>query len=293
MKKLFSIFVLTLFSSIIFLFAEKPIVRDIQTEAGKGNKINIFWTLPENPEKKISSFFIYRDTRQIASYAQIKNLKPIAQINSDFSGYTDTVKDYNDYFYCVLALTEGSTAPYDLILLSFNSTVKGVHISVNTQQKEPQKKETEKLYYEGMLRETPLPYIDIVENSIQGEPTVSEDAAFAAQTLTNKSKKKKPILKTYIFEEDLISPDGGDDYLLFEILKQYFVQKKYDDAIIQLNKLAGTNIKDSTRNRVYFYIGECEYLTGEYEKAVKSFVKVQDIYPTLARKWINSSLDRI
>ena len=291
MKKAFSIIGLLFFSFI--LFAEKPIVRDIQAEAGKGNKINIFWTLPENPEKEISSFFIYRDTRQIASYAQIKNISPIAQIDSNFSGYTDLVKDYNDYFYCVLAVTKDSSVPYDLILLSFNSTVKGVHISMNTQQKEPQKQEKEKLYYEGTLRETPLPFIDIVENSLQPEPTVSEEAAFAAQTLTNKTKKREPILKPYIFEEDLISPDGGDDYLLFEILKQYFVHKNYDEAIIQLNKLAGTNIKDSTRSRVYFYIGECEYLTGEYEKAVKSFVKVQDIYPTLARKWINSSLDRI
>lgn len=291
MKKAFSILGLLFFSSI--LFAEKPIVRDIQAEAGKGNKINIFWTLPENPEKEISSFFIYRDTRQIASYAQIKNISPIAQIDSNFSGYTDLVKDYNDYFYCVLAVTKDSSVPYDLILLSFNSTVKGVHISMNTQQKEPQKQEKEKLYYEGTLRETPLPFIDIVENSLQPKPTVSEEAAFAAQTLTNKTKKREPVLKPYIFEEDLISPDGGDDYLLFEILKQYFVHKNYDEAIVQLNKLAGTNIKDSTRSRVYFYIGECEYLTGEYEKAVKSFVKVQDIYPTLARKWINSSLDRI
>ena len=291
MKKTFSILGLLFFSSI--LFAEKPIVRDIQAEAGKGNKINIFWTLPENPEKEISSFLIYRDTRQIASYAQIKNISPIAQIDSNFSGYTDLVKDYNDYFYCVLAVTKDSSVPYDLILLSFNSTVKGVHISMNTQQKEPQKQEKEKLYYEGTLRETPLPFIDIVENSLQPEPTVSEEAAFAAQTLTNKTKKREPVLKPYIFEEDLISPDGGDDYLLFEILKQYFVHKNYDEAIVQLNKLAGTNIKDSTRSRVYFYIGECEYLTGEYEKAVKSFVKVQDIYATVARKWINSSLDRI
>lgn len=291
MKKAFSIIGLLFFSFI--LFAEKPIVRDIQAEAGKGNKINIFWTLPENPEKEISSFLIYRDTRQIASYAQIKNISPIAQIDSNFSGYTDLVKDYNDYFYCVLAVTKDSSVPYDLILLSFNSTVKGVHISMNTQQKEPQKQEKEKLYYEGTLRETPLPFIDIVENSLQPKPTVSEEAAFAAQTLTNKNKKREPVLKPYIFEEDLISPDGGDDYLLFEILKQYFVHKNYDEAIVQLNKLAGTNIKDSTRSRVYFYIGECEYLTGEYEKAVKSFVKVQDIYPTLARKWINSSLDRI
>ena len=291
MKKAFSIISLLFFSFI--LFAEKPIVRDIQTEAGKGNKINIYWTLPENPEKEISSFLIYRDTRQIASFSQIKNLEPIAQISSNFSGYTDSVKDFIDYFYCVLAITKDSTSPYDLILLSFNSTVKGAHIAVNSQQKEPQKKETEKLYYEGTLRETPLPYIDIVENSIQPTPTVSEEAAFTAQTLTNKSKKKEPILKPYIFEEDLISPDGGDDYLLFEILKQYFVQKHYEEAIVQLNKLAGTNIKETTRNRIYFYIGECEYLTGEYENAVKSFVKVQDAYPILSRKWINSSLDRI
>ena len=82
MKKSFSIFILLFFSSIL-LFAEKPIVRDIQTEAGKGNKINIFWTLPENPEKEISSLLIYRDTRQIASFAQIKNVKPIAQIKPD------------------------------------------------------------------------------------------------------------------------------------------------------------------------------------------------------------------
>ena len=291
MKKAFSIISLLFFSFI--LFAEKPIVRDIQAEAGKGNKINIYWTLPENPEKEISSFLIYRDTRQIASFSQIKNLEPIAQISSNFSGYTDSVKDFIDYFYCVLAITKDSTSPYDLILLSFNSTVKGAHIAVNSQQKEPQKKETEKLYYEGTLRETPLPYIDIVENSIQPNPTVSEEAAFAAQTLTNKSKKKEPILKPYIFEEDLISPDGGDDYLLFEILKQYFVQKHYEESIVQLNKLAGTNIKETTRNRIYFYIGECEYLTGEYENAVKSFVKVQDAYPILSRKWINSSLDRI
>ena len=291
MKKAFSIISLLFFSFI--LFAEKPIVRDIQAEAGKGNKINIYWTLPENPEKEISSFLIYRDTRQIASFSQIKNLEPIAQISSNFSGYTDSVKDFIDYFYCVLAITKDSTSPDDLILLSFNSTVKGAHIAVNSQQKEPQKKETEKLYYEGTLRETPLPYIDIVENSIQPTPTVSEEAAFAAQTLTNKSKKKEPILKPYIFEEDLISPDGGDDYLLFEILKQDFVQKHYEEAIVQLNKLAGTNIKETTRNRIYFYIGECEYLTGEYENAVKSFVKVQDAYPILSRKWINSSLDRI
>ena len=107
------------------------------------------------------------------------------------------------------------------------------------------------------------------------------------------SKQKKPLLKQHIFEEDLISPDSGDDYFLFEILKTTFVKKKYKEAIVQLNKLAGTNINDATRNRAYFYIGEAEYLLGNYENAVKIFVKIQDTYPVLAKKWLDSALDRI
>lgn len=290
MKKLFCI-VIAIFT-LSFLFAENLIVHNIQAEAGKGYKINIFWSLPKQSEKEISGFLIYRDTRPIASFSQIKNTKPIAQVSADYTGYTDTVSDFYDYFYCVITLTKDSQTPYDLILLSFNSTVKGVHVAVDTEKKEVQKTETEKLYYDGSLRETPLPYIDI-ENNLQLQPTISDETATLTKTLVSEKKEKPPLLKPHIFEEDLISPDGGDDYLLFEILKQYFVQQKYEEAIIQLSKLAGTNIKNSTRNRVYFYIGESEYMLGEYQKAIKSFIKVQNIFPTLTKKWINSALDRI
>ena len=290
MKKLFCI--LTVLFVSVFLFAEQPIVHNIRSEAGKGYKINIFWTVPDNPEKEITGFLVYRDTRHIASYSQIKNITPIATLTADYTGYTDTVSDFNDYFYCVITLTEETKTPYDLILLSYNSTVKGVHLAINTKQSEPVKEEKEKLYYEGTSRETPLPFIDM-QNDLIVQPTISDETASITESLITKKGQKQPLLKPYIFEEDLISPDGGDDYLLFDILKQYFVQKNYKETITQLHKLAGTNIKDTTRNRVYFYIGEAEYLMGEYENAVKSFVKVQNVYPTLAKKWINSALDRI
>lgn len=97
----------------------------------------------------------------------------------------------------------------------------------------------------------------------------------------------------YIFEEDLISPDGGDDYLLFEILKTTFVQKKYHQAITQIKRLTGTNISNSTRDRAYFYMGEANYFLGNYDEAVKCFVKVQQAYPNLTKKWVDSALDRI
>lgn len=287
MKKLVCILfcVLLTFS----LFAERPIVQNIQAQPGKSTKINISWTLPKNPDKPISSFLVYRSTQQINSYNMIKELSPIAKISSEATGYTDSVPDFKDYFYAVIAVTE---KPYDLVLLSFNSTVTGTHVAIRTEASEPDRIELEKLYPDGTLRETPLPYIDIIDTLNKSE-TISDETVDYTNSLITKTKKKTPLLKQYIFEEDLISPDSGDDYFLFEILKTTFVKKKYNEAITQLNKLLGTNISESTRNRAYFYLGESEYLLGHYENAVRIFVQIENAYPILVKKWLDSALDRI
>ena len=41
----------------------------------------------------------------------------MAEVKAEFTGYTDTVSDFKDYFYAVIAVTD---KPYDLVLLSFN-----------------------------------------------------------------------------------------------------------------------------------------------------------------------------
>ena len=130
---------------------------------------------------------------------------------------------------------------------------------------------------------------------INAEPLVSDNTANQAETLVAgiNASGKKAKLTPHLFEEDLVSPDGGDDYLLFQILKNYFVAKKYRETVDKLSQLIGTNISDSTRNRACFYLGEAYYLQGNYEEAVRSFVKVQAAYPTLAKKWLDSSLDRL
>ena len=95
MKRFFSIALLLIFSTLAF--AEKPIVRDIQAVGAKGTKINIFWTLPQNPDEPITKLLLYRDTKPISSYEIIETLDPIAQIDPEFTGYTDSVKDYQSY----------------------------------------------------------------------------------------------------------------------------------------------------------------------------------------------------
>lgn len=287
MKKLSTVF-LTLFCT-FSLFAQKPIIQDIQAKAGKGSKINITWTIPQDSDEQITELLLYRSTKQITNYSQIEALNPVATLSAEITGYTDTVSDFNDYYYAIICVTD---KPYNVILISFNSTITGAHVLTKVKTTEPEKTEYEKFYPEGTMRETPLPYIDLFDGIDKKEKATGEMASSANSVITAKSQKQA-LLTQYIFEEDLVSPDGGDDYLLFEILKTSFVTRKYSDAISQLTKLTGTNISETTRNRAYFYLGEAQYLSGKYEDAVRTFVKIEQAYPTLVKKWLDSALDRI
>lgn len=286
MKK--SVCLLLSFISAAFLFAEKPIVQDIQAVAGKGTRINISWTLPKKPDSKITQLYVYRSEEQITSYNQIEMMTPIAILTPDSTSYGDNAPDFKDYYYAVIAISDN---PYRVILRSFNSTVSGTHVITKVKKADTKKAEEEKLYPSGTLRETPLPYVDLVEG-IGKKESASEKIAMKTSTLIDQ-ELTETNLSQYIFEEDMISPDAGDDYLLFDILKNYFVRRKYPEAIAQLNKLIGTNITETTRNRAYFYLGEAQYLSGDYEGAVKTFVKIQQIYPPLAKKWLDAALDKI
>lgn len=287
MKKIVcSIFV---FLSAFFIFAEKPIVKDIQVVAGKGTKINIFWTLPENSDQKISELYLYRSTKQITSYSQIEKTKPVAKLTADYTGYTDSVKDYNTYYYAVISVTD---TPCTLVLLSMNSTVSGTAITIPKDKTTHKQTEYDKYYPDGTLRETPLPYLDLIED-LKTEPLVSNKAASDAATLYTENKKNAPLLKPYLFQEDLVSPDAGSEYLLFEILKEDFVQKKYHSAITRLEQLIGTNIPDNVKNRAVFYLGESLYFSDDFEKSVRVFVTIRNIYPSLTKQWIDSALSRL
>lgn len=288
MKKAVSLFLL--FFCTLTVFAEKPVVRDIKTQTGTSTKIFITWTNPINPDTKITELRLYRNTKQISSYSQIATSELIAKLTPDKTNYTDTVSDFRDYYYAIISYTD---KPYDVILISFNSTANGVHITPES-PKEPEKKEYDTYYPEGTMRKMPLPYLSIDSESFDDdESSISQRAVSSAEMLTKSKSKKGTLLQMYLFEEDLVSPDAGDDYLLFEILKNYFVQKKYSEAIKQLDKLIGTNISESTRNRAIFYLGESYYLLGNYEQAVRTFVKVEQVFPNLVKEWLDSSLDRI
>ena len=294
-KNILKIFVFLLFSSLIFADSKnavnsRPIVQNIRAVAASSSKINVTWTLPQNPEPKITKILVYRSKIPVTSFDQIKNETPAATLLADTTGWTDNLTDYSDYFYAVIAYTD---EPYDLILVSINSTVAGVHINYAQNQNDETVVEEEKKYEDGISRELPLPFLDLSEGKESGQNYFSETTLQKVRELGVSGKKNIKKLDAYYFEEDLISPDSGDDYLLFDILKNHFIQKKYDTAASQLERLISANIADSTKNRAYFYLGESYYLSGKYKGAIKYFVQVEDVYPSLSKKWLDSSLDLI
>ncbi|MCQ2573415.1 MAG: hypothetical protein MJ182_05935 [Treponema sp.] len=282
---IFSLFCLTAFAF------DRPVVTNIYAEYSNGARITLMWTNPVNPEKPVTKYIIYRDTKPFTTFDDVNNATYVAHIPGTETGYTDTVKDLNDYFYAVLSFTDEC---YTVILPAMNATVKGVHVEgkkKNTTQS--QKKETKSKYSEGTLRETPLPFLDLIEGLTESENTISSEAVKKASNLGLKSRKEKKTLEPYFFEEDMVSPERGDAYYLFQILTTAFVPGEYEESIVRLRKLTGTNITKEVERRSYFYLGESYYFTGDYENAVRAFVRIQEYFPEETKKWIESSLDHL
>ncbi len=269
--------------------ADNPIVQDIKAEVANASFISISWKLPSSSES-ITKFWLYRSSQPMTRTSDLQGAVKIAELDHRLSGWTDTLPDYNEYYYAVIAVTD---KPYNIILPSINATATGISMPVPVEKPAEKIQKPEKLYESGTKRETPLPYLDVgtevKDTSLKEE--LSKHTIESVKELTYFSDKKQDVMRPYFFEEDLISPDSGDDFLLFSILKDYFIQRDYKNSIIQLKKLIGTNITDAVQNRAYFYLGEAQFFSGEYEESVKTFVKISQIYPQQTKKWIDTALD--
>ncbi|MBP5157266.1 MAG: tetratricopeptide repeat protein, partial [Treponema sp.] len=119
----------------------------------------------------------------------------------------------------------------------------------------------------------------------------SEQSAAALLSSPKPSRKKPAPLFRHIFSEDQTVPAGGDDYLLYEILQKSWMKYSYMEAKAALSTFLAQHRDEGTTNRALFYLAEAEYFTGNYDGALKLFLTVQDCFPQLAGKWIDSCID--
>ncbi|MCR5219132.1 hypothetical protein [Treponema sp.] len=317
MKKIILAFtILFALSNSLFAQSQRPIVSGINTSASS-KKIVVSWKLPEKTEgSHITSLLIYRRNRPFNSTKDLDNLKPLAKLSSQAETFADTPEDYSEYFYAVISVTgEGSWTgsdlyydeeldakpeekdgkPFYIILPGVNTTSEGTKLkrySKKEAQPTVQENTRKNEYKDGQLREQPLPYIDVLNSQTEKESTISKDSENAALSLLGKnSSSAKKTLDMYIFEDDLISPSGGDDYLLFEVLRKSFIKEDFKLAESELKKFLAQNRSENASNRANFYLGESYYFTGKYASALSCFLLVEDEYPVLANRWIESTLN--
>lgn len=295
MKKIFKFlisFVFFALSEAVFFAADRPIVTEINAYGNQGSFITVSWKLPKNPEPRVTKLFVYKSSVPISNFTEISNATPAAELDSRQTGWLDKVSDYNDYYYAVICQTENSL--FDIILPSINATMNGTHLQIKSSKttKEQTESAREKLVPAGTMRETPLPYLDLTEGESRKQIKMSSKAKSKAKSLGGSNYKKNlTILEPHFFEQDLVSPDGGDEYLLFDILKDSMIQRDYKKAEAQLNQLLGTNRSKDVTDRAIFYLGECYYFQEKYDLAVKQFSIVYTSFPGIAKKWIANSLD--
>ena len=101
----------------------------------------------------------------------------------------------------------------------------------------------------------------------------------------------KKELEPYIFEDDVMSPTGGDEYLLFEVLRTSFIIKDYEKAKHDLETFLSQNRTQETSDRATFYLGEAYYYCANYPQALECFLSLSETYTSLSRKWIESTLN--
>ena len=103
-------------------------------------------------------------------------------------------------------------------------------------------------------------------------------------------RRTAPLFR-HIFSEDQVLPPGGDDYLLYAILQETWLPYRYREAKAELTAFLAQRRDKGPTERATFYLAEAEYFTGNSMEALNLFVSVQDCFPELAGKWIDSCLD--
>lgn len=295
---IFTFYALLIFTAFPLSAASRPLVTNIKSEIGSNGTIVLSWTMPNfddgvDEDSKIDEVLVFRSTHPITSFDEIKSIAPKAAINLR-SSWVDKSPPKGECFYAVILVSGGKRFP--LIIPSVNATVTGIKAVKKTRRHNIPPVEDDGI---SSRRNIPLP-----SAAIQKKDMGSEVQDSSIELSLQGKRIEENTLSPYIFSEDLVEPESGEEVFLFDILKTAFIKRKYTDAAASLSRLLRTNMTRSVTTRCTFYLGECYYFIGEYNKAIEQFLNARDYslddalspspplesVPLLSGVWIDSSL---
>ena len=297
-----AVFVLQFFSQNLnaqSVFQAKPVVYSIPAKKTAINKIQLTWSLPEN--FSAASIAVFRSSAQIIENSEILSMKPAAEIPAKSTSYTDTLKFFGEYYYALIARDKSGNL-FDIVIPSANATISAVTLENPTKDEFAEKTQAgqtgkigqpEEKYQPSFLRNLPLPYLNLISDIGRKPTEFGEKTKNAGKELSGKFFEQKPKLREpYIFEEDLVCAPGGDDYYLFQSLKNYFIKKDYRASVTDLKNFLSVSREPYTAARASFYLAESQYYCRNYKSALQIFLFLEDVFPSLSKLWADSSLDQ-
>lgn len=289
----------------------RPLVTNITAEIGSLGSIVLSWTMPaaddtggaDGTQGAIDEILVFSSPVPITSFEQIEAVSPKASLppvagykdggvspaaggggvspaaregeaqstQRQISSWVDKTPLKGDGFYAVVLVCDGKRFP--LIVPSVNATVTGIQAAKKARKAKAAPAPAEEGYTAiNGVRPIPLP------SAKKPKKDMTDEAYTKAQSLTLQGKTAETggVLFPYVFKEDIMAPQSGDEVFLFDILKSTFIKEKYTACAAELIRLLRTNMSSDVTMRSMFYLGECYYFTRQYGNAVTQFLKVKD-----------------
>jgi len=151
---------------------------------------------------------------------------------------------------------------------------------------------------ESSLRPIPLPVLTlrntVPESYFMTEIPEQVPLSAASENILRDTKmpSKAPLKlkRPRVFSVDLVAPTGGEESALFQIITEYFVTFKWEEARISLQHYLSMPRSKDIEARARFYLGQTLYYTGNYRESLMEFMSIRSLYLAEANKWIDAVL---
>lgn len=271
------------------------------------------------------TYKIYRSNQPVVSHADLSAVECTTEISSNALPYQDEPVGDGKYWYAITVKTENEEhvkiVPYQ------NATVGSVDFSpfphtVEELDIAPESERNIRIHF------TPLypdyTYLLYVHNEafvdtaglepvkdVKGNNTIhlrieyGRPYFFLITTMNRLGVENTDIVSgkntnksAFILEKKTTKPSSQGPSLqqrIEQTLQFSFYRGNYSKALQAFQSLLPEELTSSERGTVHFYIGQCFYYLGEYEKAIKNFIlsKESDAYKSSAAVWMERCIERI
>ncbi len=257
--------------------------------------------------------YILRSTVQIIDDATARGAARVAKVPASESGYVDIPPRFNtDYFYAVVPAPAVESVDAVLeIVPGQNATVFPVQVTPSESSAEARARGTGEYQAsargDGSRLRLPLINSAYIGTGIYEEVEIVDPGRRVVSTSGGPGVGDGQYIRagglqaTILPVDERLSPLGGGQTALQQILYSSFASGNWNDAIRQLRGYqqerqaasSGGSTTGELDARVYYYLGQSYFYAGRYQDAITNFARAQAVYDSESAPWVEASLQRL